>query len=71
MQGRIDLALAKQPGQDGERVRADPDEGKRAITYYKLIDNAGEHASWLALLPVTGRTHQLFAPIAPRSARRS
>ena len=64
MQGRIDLALAKQPGQDGERVRADPDEGKRAVTYYKLIDNAGEHASWLALLPVTGRTHQLRAHCA-------
>jgi 23S rRNA pseudouridine955/2504/2580 synthase len=58
-QGRISLALAKQGGPGGERVRADPDEGKNAVTYYRVIDSAGEHASWLALLPITGRTHQL------------
>ncbi len=63
-QGRISLALAKQPGRGGERVRADPDEGKPAITYYRVVDNAGERATWLALLPVTGRTHQLRAHCA-------
>jgi 23S rRNA pseudouridine955/2504/2580 synthase len=64
VQGRIGLALAKQPGKGGERVRADPDAGKHAVTYYNVIDSAGEHASWLALLPVTGRTHQLRAHCA-------
>lgn len=58
-QGRIDLALSKQGGAGRERVRADAADGKDAVTYYRVIDRAGERASWLALLPVTGRTHQL------------
>ena len=58
-QGRIDLPLAKLPGHSGERVRPDTEEGRRAVTYYQLIDSAGAQASWLALMPVTGRTHQL------------
>jgi 23S rRNA pseudouridine955/2504/2580 synthase len=63
-QGRVDLALAKLPGREGERVRADPEEGKRAVTYYHVVDSAGSEASWVALLPVTGRTHQLRAHCA-------
>src|SRR4029077_792265 len=55
LQGRIDLALAKGGGPGRERVRADADAGQHAITYYRVIDNAGDRASWLALLPLTGR----------------
>lgn len=62
-QGRIDLALAKAGGRGRERVQAD-EEGKDAVTYYRVLDNAGDRASWLALLPVTGRTHQLRAHCA-------
>ena len=57
--GRIDLPLAKMAGHGGERVRPDIEEGRRAVTYYQVIDSAGTQASWLALMPVTGRTHQL------------
>ncbi|MBV8888282.1 MAG: RluA family pseudouridine synthase [Alphaproteobacteria bacterium] len=64
LQGRIELALAKTPGRGGERVRADNEAGRHAVTYYTVIDSAGERASWLALLPVTGRTHQLRAHCA-------
>src|SRR5947209_14185369 len=53
-QGRIDLALAKSGGAGRERVHADDAEGKAAVTYYRVLDQAGEKASWLALLPVTG-----------------
>jgi 23S rRNA pseudouridine955/2504/2580 synthase len=57
-QGRIDLALAKLPGRAGERVQ--PDEaGRRAVTYYRVLDHVGKQAAWLALMPETGRTHQL------------
>jgi 23S rRNA pseudouridine955/2504/2580 synthase len=56
--GRIDLALAKLPGRAGERVRPD-EEGRRAVTYYRVIDQAGKQAAWVALMPETGRTHQL------------
>jgi 23S rRNA pseudouridine955/2504/2580 synthase len=63
-QGRINLALAKSPGRGGERVRPDTDEGRHAVTYYDVIDSAGAEASWLALMPITGRTHQLRAHCA-------
>jgi len=61
--GRIDLALVKGGAQGRERVRAD-DEGKDAATYYTVVDAAGDKASWLALLPLTGRSHQLRAHCA-------
>jgi len=63
-QGRIDLPLGKRPGRAGERVTADPEEGKRAVTLYRVVDHAGKQASWLALMPLTGRTHQLRAHCA-------
>jgi 23S rRNA pseudouridine955/2504/2580 synthase len=64
-QGRIDLGLLKRGGPGGgERVHADDEEGKHAVTYYRVLDHAGDRAAWLALLPVTGRTHQLRAHCA-------
>ncbi len=63
-QGRIDLALAKRAGPGGERMHADDEDGKSAVTYYRVMDHAGDRASWLALLPITGRTHQLRAHCA-------
>ncbi len=57
--GKIDQPLAKQAGPAGERVAADNEEGDRALTYYRTVARAGDRFAWLALEPVTGRTHQL------------
>ena len=59
LRGRIDLALAKVAGAGGERVAASAEQGQRAITLYATVDHAADRAAWLALMPVTGRTHQL------------
>lgn len=58
-EGRIDLPLAKRPGKAGERVDIDEFNGKRAVSQFRVIDQAGRRAAWLELEPVTGRTHQL------------
>ena len=62
--GRIDLALAKVPGRGGERVGPAAGTGKKAVTYYRVVEKAGRKAAWLVLEPLTGRTHQLRAHCA-------
>ena len=62
--GRIDLPLAKRRVGAGERVAAVDRGGARAVTDYALIEAAGRRLSWLALMPHTGRTHQLRAHAA-------
>jgi 23S rRNA pseudouridine955/2504/2580 synthase len=57
--GRIDLPLLKLDGSGGERVRVAEGEGQKAETEYVVLATAGSKAAWLALSPLTGRTHQL------------
>lgn len=50
------------PGEDREKMQAgrQGQEGARhAITDYATISTAGQRAAWVALKPLTGRTHQL------------
>ncbi len=58
--GRLEIPLQKRPGVKGERVIADRG-GRRAATLFCVVDKAGRRAAWLALMPLTGRTHQLRA----------
>ena len=71
--GLVDLPLAKRMGAAGERVVAldyeddlDLDEAgaRRAKSRYRTIDNAASRVTWLALEPLTGRTHQLRVHMA-------
>jgi len=56
--GRIEMKMDKLPGRFGERM-VETEDGKYSITDYHRLDNANRRASWMALQPVTGRTHQL------------
>lgn len=58
-QGRIDLALARSPSNVGRVVEDDDEEGQRAVTDYSVVEAAVRHAAFVAMWPVTGRTHQL------------
>ncbi|MEM7515376.1 MAG: RluA family pseudouridine synthase, partial [Planctomycetota bacterium] len=59
-EGRIDAKLEKSGPQGLEKARHS-DKGQKAISDYQVIDIAAQKASFVALRPVTGRTHQLRA----------
>ena len=73
--GTIKYGLVKMAGHGpngtGEKmICVHPDDvsntndAKRATTDYSMIENAGQRVSWLVLVPITGRTHQLRAHIS-------
>ncbi|MES2699886.1 MAG: pseudouridine synthase [Pseudomonadota bacterium] len=63
-QGTVDAPIAKQPGSGGEKMHVDVVGGQTARTLYRVIDKAGNSASWVELQPLTGRTHQLRVHMA-------
>jgi tRNA pseudouridine32 synthase/23S rRNA pseudouridine746 synthase len=56
-EGRIDIALSKRDESRGWWMKADA-EGMPSSTTWKVMGRTAGH-TWLALEPITGRTHQL------------
>jgi tRNA pseudouridine32 synthase/23S rRNA pseudouridine746 synthase len=56
-EGRIELALSRRDESRGWWMKVDP-AGQPSATMWKVMGRAGG-LTWLALEPVTGRTHQL------------
>jgi 23S rRNA pseudouridine955/2504/2580 synthase len=67
-QGKIEAALVKAAGPEGDRVRkarpGEQDRAQSAVTHYAVVDRAGQGVAFVSLKPVTGRQHQLRAHMA-------
>jgi len=63
-QGRISAPLAKVKHGPVEKIAVDDDEGKTAVTDFRVVDAVKKRAAWVAMMPRTGRTHQLRAHMA-------
>ncbi|MDD5587234.1 MAG: RluA family pseudouridine synthase [Alphaproteobacteria bacterium] len=64
LQGRIDVPLVKR----GEKIiavgKSGEDGAKSASTLYKVVESVSGKAAFVALWPLTGRTHQLRVHLA-------
>lgn len=59
---KISTWLVKEQTPDGDRMRIakhGEDGADHAVSFYRVIEQAGQTLSWLEMEPYTGRTHQL------------
>jgi len=58
-EGRIQAPLAKGVMGAGEKMAVDRANGKYAVSDFRVVDSVMRRIAWVALMPRTGRTHQL------------
>ena len=58
-QGIVSLEIGKAGPPGREKVVAKGQAAKEAVTLYREVRHRGSRASWILLMPLTGRTHQL------------
>jgi 23S rRNA pseudouridine955/2504/2580 synthase len=61
-EGRISTWLVKEPSADGDRMRVakhGDEKADHAVSFYRIVEQAGQKLAWLEMQPYTGRTHQL------------
>ncbi len=59
---KVSSWLVKEQTPDGDRMRIarhGDDGADHAISYYRVLEQAGQNFAWLEMEPYTGRTHQL------------
>jgi 23S rRNA pseudouridine955/2504/2580 synthase len=59
---KISTWLIKEPTPDGDRMRVARHGEKgadHAVSFYRVLEQAGQTLAWLEMEPYTGRTHQL------------
>ena len=71
LMGTVRYGLLKTGGRGAEKMRCihpmrltQTEGAKRAQTDFAVIERLGSRAAWMALSPITGRTHQLRAHMA-------
>ncbi len=57
--GQINASITKQGTAGNQRMAVTQLDGPSAISDFATIETAGRRVAWLALRPLTGRTHQL------------
>ncbi len=61
-EGKVSSWLLKEPTPEGDKMRVvkhGVDGADHAISFYRVLEQAGQNLAWLEMEPYTGRTHQL------------